>query len=97
MNDLEFSIEYKKGVNDTLVPSRNNKFTKARRLLIEGRVRVTNADEVSIRATIRGDSGSYLVGYDPREHSQGWWCNCPAYGNCSHVQSLKLLWEKRVL
>jgi hypothetical protein len=65
--------------------------TKARRLLIEGRIRITaaNATEPFLAARVRGDSGAiYQVGFEP---DGGWWCSCDARGRCSHVLALQLL------
>jgi hypothetical protein len=71
--------------------TRENAATKARRLLTEGRLRVTaaNAKEPFLAASVRGDSGAiYDVGFEP---DGGWWCSCEARSRCSHVLALQLL------
>jgi hypothetical protein len=70
---------------------RESASSKARRLLTEGRIRITGANTVEpfLAATVRGDSGSiYEVGFEP---DGGWWCSCDARGRCSHLISLQLL------
>jgi hypothetical protein len=63
---------------------------KARRLLVEGRVRILCAEEDGgfVAAEIRGDSARvYIAGYDEGR----WHCNCPARTRCSHVRALQLV------
>lgn len=63
---------------------------KARRLLVEGRVRVLAADEDAglLSAEVRGDSARvYVVSHDV----DGWACTCRARGRCSHLQALQLV------
>jgi hypothetical protein len=71
---------------------RENADVKARRLLIEARLRILEADEESaiVVAECRGDSGAiYGLGYDGERR---WWCDCPTYGaRCSHVRALQLV------
>jgi len=63
---------------------RENAGTKARRLLIAGRVMVLEARGRWVRAYVRGDSGVYEV-----MHQDGAWsCDCACLGRCSHVQSV---------
>ncbi len=67
---------------------RENAASKARRLLVEGRLVVYNVDAEQIRARVRGDSGElHDCGYDAR----GWWCSCPAVRRCAHVRALQLV------
>ena len=69
---------------------REDAATKARRLLVEGRLRVQRVDEGvgTARASCRGDSGAiYHVG---RENGR-WLCSCPALTRCSHVRALQLV------
>jgi uncharacterized Zn finger protein len=65
---------------------RENADAKAVRLLTCGRLTVEWLDTVTIRAICRGDSGEvYALGYSP---DRGWWCDCPAFGRCSHLLAL---------
>jgi uncharacterized Zn finger protein len=67
---------------------REDAATKARRYFGEGRVDVRHRIGAELRAYIRGDSGEvYQAG-----HVRGsWFCDCPAYGRCSHLQALMLI------
>ncbi len=71
---------------------RENADVKARRLLVEARLRILEADEDAgiVAAECRGDSGAmYRVGYDG---ARGWRCSCPTFGpRCSHVRALQLV------
>ncbi len=71
---------------------RENADLKARRLLVEARLRILEAheDDGAVVAECRGDSGAmYKVGYDGE---RGWWCSCPTLGpRCSHVRALQLV------
>jgi hypothetical protein len=63
---------------------------KARRYMVEARVRILHCDEEAgaIEAEVRGDSRLYSTGRD----SEGWYCSCPArVQDCSHVRSLRLV------
>jgi uncharacterized Zn finger protein len=71
--------------------SRENAAAKARRLLVEGRVRVLCAseDDGYVNAEVRGDSASvYTVSY---EADAGWHCDCATRGVCSHIRALQLV------
>jgi len=71
------------------VSGRENAQAKSRRLLIEGRVVITEARGRSVRAEVRGDSGeTYEVAH---ELDGRWLCACIARGNCSHVQAVQLV------
>ena len=66
---------------------------RARRLLVEGRLRVLEASEDNgyIAATCRGDSGSE---WDVAYEDGAWRCECPAWGygkRCAHVRALQLV------
>jgi uncharacterized Zn finger protein len=65
---------------------------KARRLLMEARLRIREAheDEGIVMAECRGDSGAtYQLGFDGERR---WWCDCPTFGpRCSHVRALQLV------
>ena len=68
---------------------REDAFTKARRLLAEGRLTVRVVGGSHIAAVCRGDSAKvYTLGFD-----QGrWYCSCPAVGQpvrCSHSLALQ--------
>lgn len=65
---------------------RENARTKARRLLVEGRVLIRYVGPQGIRAFVRGDSASM------REvtYSGGLWdCPCEARGTCSHILAVQ--------
>lgn len=75
---------------------RESTWDKALRLLTEGKVQVVFVSEgrYLIRATVEGDSGSYVVDYGmTREHR--WTCSCPAYGDCSHLRAVQRVTAKR--
>jgi hypothetical protein len=60
---------------------------KARRYLVEGRVRVIACDEENgiARAEVRGNGAVYIV-----DHNEaGWRCDCPARTECAHIAALK--------
>ena len=59
--------------------------TKAERYLIQGRVSIVSADDRSITASVKGDSGHYTAA---RNHSR-WACSCPARGRCCHLLALQ--------
>jgi uncharacterized Zn finger protein len=69
--------------------SRESAAAKARRLLVEGRVRIVSVDR-GVRAEVRGDSARL---YDVSWFDDGGWrCDCRAYGRaCSHVQAVQLV------
>lgn len=83
------------GALDALVPSREHAATKARRLLIEGRLIVRRVEVAGphaglVVAACRGDSSAvYDLGYDPTRKQ--WRCTCPATRECSHLLALKLV------
>jgi hypothetical protein len=63
---------------------------KARRYLVEARVRVLQCDEDAgvIEAEVRGDCRIYSTGRD----GEGWYCTCAARTvDCSHVRALRLV------
>ncbi len=66
---------------------RESSFDKARRYLLEARLRITRVDGTFVEATCRSDGAVvYRLG-----HSQGRWC-CPAVSvDCSHVRALRLV------
>ena len=67
---------------------RENAHDKGRRLLVEGRVRVTYVDNERIEATCVGDSADvYTLEFDQR----GVFCSCAAVGRCSHAIALQLV------
>lgn len=73
--------------------TRENAADKARRLLVEGRVRVTFVSEKSwlIRAEVRGDSGQvYVVDHGMSQEAR-WTCDCPARTDCSHLKAVWLV------
>jgi uncharacterized Zn finger protein len=72
--------------------SRESAALKARRLLVEGRVRVlsANEDDGYVSAEVRGDSARvYAVSYEAGDG--GWRCDCPTRGACSHVRAVQLI------
>jgi uncharacterized Zn finger protein len=65
-----------------------NAAAKARRLLVEGRVRVLFADDDYLGAEVRGDTGRiYVAGFE----DGAWFCDCPARSHCAHVRALMLI------
>jgi hypothetical protein len=71
--------------------SRESAATKARRYLVEARLRLREVDEDGgiVAGEVRGDSGViYQIGYaDGR-----WRCSCPSYGDrCSHLLAARLV------
>jgi len=68
-----------------------NAAAKGRRLLVEGRVRLIEVDEAGghVVADVRGDSARiYAVIYGAGD---GWRCDCPTYGVCSHIRAVQLV------
>jgi hypothetical protein len=64
--------------------------SKARRYLVEARVRILACDDEAglIEAEVRGDSRLYSTGRD----AEGWYCSCAARTpDCSHVRALRLV------
>ena len=62
--------------------------SKARRLLVEGRVVVVGVDGTEVDAIVRGDSSYYLVQHRPGS----WTCPCEAIrALCSHVRAVLLV------
>jgi uncharacterized Zn finger protein len=63
--------------------------TRARRLLIEGRVMLQRIDDHGLLASVRGDSGAVRsVAF----HLGQWSCDCPARGErCAHVRAVQLV------
>ena len=69
---------------------RENAEAKARRYLVEARVRVVACDEAAgtIVAEVRGNGAVYATGHG----AGGWHCDCPAKSkDCAHVLALKLV------
>lgn len=67
---------------------RENRATKARRLLCEGRVIVDEVRGRHVRAFVRGDSGDF---YEVTHDKGAWLCECINPGGCSHVEALRLV------
>jgi hypothetical protein len=65
--------------------TRENKRTKAARLLVTGRLRILRVDSDYIAAECKGDSGEvYSLGF-----KDGLWtCSCLARTDCSHMNAL---------
>jgi hypothetical protein len=68
--------------------SRETVEKKAHRLLVAGRLVVSDVGEDRIRATCDGDHDRYDVVFE-----RGYWsCSCPARGGgCSHLVALRLV------
>jgi uncharacterized Zn finger protein len=69
---------------------RESAHTKGRRLLVEGRVRIlsANEDQGYVSAEVRGDSARiYIVTFE----AEGWRCDCPTLGVCSHQKAVQLV------
>jgi uncharacterized Zn finger protein len=62
---------------------------KGTRYLTEGRLIVRAIDEYAgtLQADCRGDGAVYALGRD----ESGWFCSCPARGNCAHLAALRLV------
>jgi hypothetical protein len=60
--------------------------TKATRLLVEGRVVVELVHPGEVTARVRGEGRIYAAGWRPET---GWFCDCEARRDCSHILSLK--------
>lgn len=73
--------------------ARENAQDKGKRMLGEGRLRVTRVGTGNgwIVAECKGDSGGiYSLGYDPVKKQ--WRCTCEEYrGRCSHLAALQLV------
>lgn len=65
---------------------REDRDTKAARLLSTGRVQITAVSPWHVEAIVRGDHGIYPAGYS----SGSWHCECACLTGCSHVQALML-------
>jgi hypothetical protein len=61
---------------------------KARRYLVEGRLRILDVGATSVMANCVGDSAAI---YDCGFADGGWFCNCPAVGRYAHVAALQLV------
>jgi hypothetical protein len=66
---------------------RESALVKARRYVGEGRLIVRSVTAESARAECRGDGAVYQLGFDGGR----WFCNCPAFGRCSHQRALGLV------
>jgi uncharacterized Zn finger protein len=62
--------------------------TKARRLLVEGRIEIVRLDEHGCLALVRGDSSEIRTA---RFERGAWSCDCPALGYCSHAMACALV------
>lgn len=68
---------------------RENAAVKARRLLAEGRVIVTEVDprDRIVTAVVRGSGHLHRLAYRP---GTGWTCSCPVRSDaCSHLRALR--------
>jgi hypothetical protein len=68
---------------------RENAAMKGRRYVAEGRLIVRALDEYggTVQADCRGAGAVWTVGRDER----GWFCDCPAYSVCAHIEALRLV------
>jgi hypothetical protein len=68
---------------------RENAAAKARRYLVEGRVRILSCAEAAgvVQAEVRGNGRIYVAG----RNAAGWYCGCPARGECAHLLALNLV------
>ena len=67
---------------------REDAATKARRLLVEGRVTIRTLSDDLIEARVRGDSARH---YDVIWEPSGWSCDCDALSRCSHTRAVQLV------
>jgi hypothetical protein len=60
---------------------------KGARYLVEGRLIVRTVDEHAgvLEADCRGNGSVYALGRD----DSGWFCSCPARGDCAHLEALR--------
>jgi hypothetical protein len=61
---------------------------KSRRYLGEGRLVIDRVHGDAIHASCRGEGELYELGHLP---GRGWWCSCPARGDCCHLRALRLV------
>lgn len=68
--------------------SRENVQTKARRLLVEGRVMLRYVGPNGVQAFVRGSATLHRVNY---RRDAGWSCTCPSpnRAECSHVLAVQ--------
>lgn len=68
---------------------------KAHQYLVEGRVQVMAANDISAWVEVQGsDKDPYVVRFGSEA---GWWCDCPARKPlCAHVVAAKLVSPLRV-
>jgi len=65
---------------------------KAQRLLIEGKVRITGANQVKVYADVQGDNGEYMVAGIRDQFG----CSCANVKNqWSHIEAVKMIWKCR--
>lgn len=71
-----------------------NKESKARRYLSEGRIQIRKVDYKAglILAEARGGDTTYYLGFDPDKKE--WRCTCEARGLCAHLIALQLVVER---
>ena len=62
---------------------------KGARYLVEGRLIVRNVDEHAdiVEAYCRGNGAVHSLGHS----GAGWFCSCPARGDCAHLAALRLV------
>jgi uncharacterized Zn finger protein len=65
---------------------------KSRRYLSEARLTVTQVDGDRVSAVCRGAGQVYDLGHTP---GRGWWCTCPARGDCAHLTALQAVTVRR--
>jgi uncharacterized Zn finger protein len=62
--------------------------SKGARYRTEGRLRrVDEHADGTLEADCRGNGAVYSLGRD----ETGWFCNCPARGDCAHLAALRLV------
>ena len=66
---------------------RQDAFTKARRIVAEGRLTLHLVDQDVVEASCRGDAAVHNLGFD----EVGFYCSCRARGRCSHLIALGLV------
>jgi len=67
---------------------------KVDRLLATNSVQIKWATDGVISAAVRGDSGIYDVRWS---RNQGWSCDCPCFGRCSHETAVAAVTMRPVL
>ena len=75
-----------------MTANRETQQAKAHRLLTNGALTVLSVNGDVVRATCRGDNGTYELGHHPRAIPP-WWCGRAARKQCAHLLALQADWH----